>query len=72
MISMDLEGPRPWIRKDFNEFGRSQALDLERFQWIWRVPGLGFVMISMYLEGPRPCIWKDFNRFGGSQALDLE
>jgi len=44
---MDLKGPRPWICNDFNVFGRSQAVYLEGFQWIWRVPGLGFGMISM-------------------------
>ena len=61
---MDLEGPMHWIWKDFNGFGGSQALDLEGFRWIWRVPDLGFRMISMDLEGPRPWIWKDFSGFG--------
>ena len=69
---MDLEGPRPWIWKDFDGFGGSQTLDLEGFLWIWRVPGLGFGRISMDLEGPRPWIWHDFDGFGVSQALDLE
>ena len=45
-ISVDLDGPRPWICKDFSGFGGSQALDLEGFRWIWRVPGLGFEGIS--------------------------
>ena len=58
MVHCRLEGPRPWICKDFNGFGGSQALDLEGFQWIWRVPGLGFDMISMDLEGPRPCVMR--------------
>ena len=68
---MDFEDPRPWILKDFDGFGGSQALDLEGFRWIWRVQGLGFGKISMNLEGPRPWIWNDFNGFEGSQALDL-
>jgi len=68
-ISMDLEGPRPWIWKDFDgfggsqaldlkgfRFGESQALDLEGFRWIWRVPGLGFERISLDVGGPRPLI----------------
>ena len=72
MVHCRLEGPGPWICKDFNGFGGSQALDLEGFQWIWRVPGLGFRMSSMDLEGIRPWIWDDFDGFGGFQALDLE
>ena len=52
-ISMDLEGHRPWIWKDFDGFVGSQALDLKGFRWVWRVPCLGFERISMDLEGPR-------------------
>ena len=86
MVHCRLEGPGPWICKDFNGFGGSQALDLEGFQWIWRVPGLGFDrisliwkvpglgfgLISLDLEGPRPWIWQDFDGFERPQALDLE
>jgi len=72
MVSMDLEGPRPWICNEFYGFGGSHALELEGFQWIWRVPGLGFRMSSMDLEGIRPWICNDFDGFGGLQALDLE
>ena len=45
-ISVDLEGPRPWICKYFGGSGGSQAYDSEGFQWIWRVTGLGFERIS--------------------------
>ena len=67
-----LDGPRPWICKDFNGCGMSQALDLECVRWIWRVTGLGFGRISMDLEGHMPWIWKDVDGFGVSQALDFE
>jgi len=64
---MDLEGPGPWIWKEFDGFGVSQALELEGFRWIWRVPGIGFGRTSMDLEGPRPWSWKDLYGFGGPQ-----